>query len=970
MVNFATSPWRSWSSSAEHQGTQASRLQVETPLNLQADACLIFYRLCYSVAMKRRGFAARILTLRKGAIIVGLAVVGVGFFGLQTSWASDNNNFPELAIAGTWDLGNKTPGDNLFQTYARNGGADGDSNGNFTHVLKNETSSQVRNTLVRAYFTSPPTGPITVDVAQLENACNFTGPANQVISMTIGGAAASKGGSVGPAYAGKAYADTMQVTKQVYQFYKYDGKTNNRTYRGAWDTYLYGQSNPFVETCETSQDVIDVIRLNELNGDRKGNGTPDDNSDDFWEGADTDNDGWGDGTGTIRGTCSEAAGGNDLGQYCIAGSQPDDIRNAVYNNKFEGKFTADPSDDQIKEIVRGKVWAVDVNVNLSGSDHTGTQNQVRFKLSVDGSWRMGFPDFNQVANPAQSFGVTSRAGFNDTTRGIRTMIPFGLPCNNAQPFVERNLAIYDVDKNEFGNTYVSVFARDPDTLQVTRLGVIDSADNAVPGGITTYNDKLEFNSSQMRLQATEFAQNKSIATFKLRMHKGIQYMFVLVNPNQVPGSGGPPRNPMNNLLSLNIPESIYGTVNCNYTLRPSVTPITPTFSYDAAFRVDGAIGVTGDDTEGHSWQLTKLEYGSSDPVRAAQTNGDDPCTFRPSGCQVLDSGSVPNGFAGNFSAAPYNFSQANVPLGTRICFMMSVSKPTLRSLASEWSHSELQCSQAVTTPKVQVHGDDLKVTGLINTSLGRIGNQTYGSWGEYGVLSNGINISMGSGNGLLGGVVSGSNQTDWNRLTFASGPSQFGTYGNFGGVTVPVPLVKRDGESLRPDLATLGSLAGLERKEIYRIPGTLRITGNLDYGSFPQANDIAEIPRIILVADDVIIDPGVTRIDPWIVAIGSGSNPGKISTCSTVNNGWRMDTAGLFGAQSGAGGICTQQLRFNGPVMASKIFLYRTFDDRNGEPAEIFNLRADAYLSALSSDDGTLKPVATTDFVTELPPRF
>ena len=73
------------------------------------------------------------------------------------------------------------------------------------------------------------------------------------------------------------------------------------------------------------------------------------------------------------------------------------------------------------------------------------------------------------------------------------------------------------------------------------------------------------------------------------------------------------------------------------------------------------------------------------------------------------------------------------------------------------------------------------------------------------------------------------------------------------------------------------------------------------------------------------------------------------------------------------GSGCNQQITFNGPVSARSIYLYRTLSagpaDNPATPAEIFNLRASNFLSAFGDPTGG-NPTATTDRITQLPPRF
>jgi len=99
----------------------------------------------------------------------------------------------------------------------------------------------------------------------------------------------------------------------------------------------------------------------------------------------------------------------------------------------------------------------------------------------------------------------------------------------------------------------------------------------------------------------------------------------------------------------------------------------------------------------------------------------------------------------------------------------------------------------------------------------------------------------------------------------------------------------------------------------------------------------------------------VKQIDAWLIA-KSGLN-----TCS--------DVVGNLSST-----LCNNQLTVNGPVMAGQLYLRRTAgsgtgQDHSGDPAEIFNLRPDAYMWASMRATGGGNR-AQTVYTTELPPRL
>lgn len=129
-----------------------------------------------------------------------------------------------------------------------------------------------------------------------------------------------------------------------------------------------------------------------------------------------------------------------------------------------------------------------------------------------------------------------------------------------------------------------------------------------------------------------------------------------------------------------------------------------------------------------------------------------------------------------------------------------------------------------------------------------------------------------------------------------------------------------------------------------------------------SANDdtnynVRSLPQTIIFANNVKVKSDVTRIDAWIIA------KGEVNTCVDYAEGTAGGTGTTSDGVGNAGNTCTQQLVFNGPVVAGSMKLNRTFgaDSQaqmsrglatNGatgystrqSSAEVFNLRADSYL--------------------------
>ena len=136
---------------------------------------------------------------------------------------------------------------------------------------------------------------------------------------------------------------------------------------------------------------------------------------------------------------------------------------------------------------------------------------------------------------------------------------------------------------------------------------------------------------------------------------------------------------------------------------------------------------------------------------------------------------------------------------------------------------------------------------------------------------------------------------------------------------------------------------------------TVTISSDIKY-STGRIYSINDIPQVVIIAKEINILETVGNIDSWLVASG------KINTCSNYG-----DTNSLTINK------CNKQLTINGPVMASKLYLRRTagagLGTATGDPAEVINLRADAYLwsYARAKDNGGS---ARTTYNSEAPTRF
>ena len=253
----------------------------------------------------------------------------------------------------------------------------------------------------------------------------------------------------------------------------------------------------------------------------------------------------------------------------------------------------------------------------------------------------------------------------------------------------------------------------------------------------------------------------------------------------------------------------------------------------------------------------------------------------------------------------------------------------------------------------------------------------YGSWTEY------LNVIGGTVNGLTSGAalaLGSSYQDVYNNspLTIANNTTNLGSSGVQSSTALRTRLdtyLKNQGATDPGD--TIGGSGWIDRTgtSTYHRQGDLNITGNITL-SAGNYDNIYQLPQIVIFVDgNVNISSNVTQIDAWIIASSSST----INTCSDFQVG--VTEADAVGRSSNT---CTNQLVFNGPVMAGRLALNRSFGSdplisyRKGTfgansdrqtPAEVFNYRADAYLWAYAQA-GRYESSYTETYTRELAPRY
>jgi hypothetical protein len=320
-----------------------------------------------------------------------------------------------------------------------------------------------------------------------------------------------------------------------------------------------------------------------------------------------------------------------------------------------------------------------------------------------------------------------------------------------------------------------------------------------------------------------------------------------------------------------------------------------------------------------------------------------------------------------------------------VCYAVSVQNYTDDPTTTKWRHSAPVCIKIGTRPKTQVWGGDLIDSGLVNTSVTNKSikgtTYTFGSWIEYGIFAVKTVTGAASGSAYAGSGLTGASNCNESNLSFANSTA-FGSclsstaIGNYTN-SPSIPNVSASFPSAGAPVFSGGNLTA-QASGVYTGSGTININGgNIAAGKWfvlnaPGAtvnisgnityfngtmNNVSDIPQVIIIAGNINIAGSVTQVDSWLIASSS------LNTCSDVAVGATLDSK-----------TCNRALVVNGPVMAGQLYLRRTAGsgtsaDHSGDPAEIFNLRPDAYMWASVRAVGVGNRIQTV-YTTELPPRL
>lgn len=630
----------------------------------------------------------------------------------------------------------------------------------------------------------------------------------------------------------------------------------------------------------------------------------------------------------------------------------------VVNGNYSAKYASDANIDVggFSWHAATGTWRTVVSFRLvnGGNNWPSSyyQNRIAFRLDVASGYLVG----NATGGASGWFNIIAadpRAGLPS----INYSVQFATPCT-IEANTYNTISLFDIDSGQADNEFrwISVWVTD-----ITTGGVVPLNPSGGTGQNQAYNLGMTFQPSHKYILHINNVSHINL----------VQYRFPYDNASYVTGCPVTPK----------------------YTLTPSVT-VTPNIAEaGASMSVNPDVANSGPTTSGDvAWELTKfiVPSGTTIPNEAGGTSSDAPCAgyYLVTGvdCSTVSSGTSRFTTSGTVSSgaalSDYAGVVDDVDVGSRICYSLMVNPYTSDSTSTPRRYSRAQCILVSKKPKVQVLGSDLYSTSSIGTSVSAKSGTLYGSWGEYLVSAVGSVSGMASARGYAGGtnqtlfcavsyltLTNGgtggcTNATNKGNYTmsaalpdFSSLFAQTSSRGNNPTINVATDPGGTYAATGTVTLQATGQVPTGRSVVLYAPNADVRITDNILYanGPFSTASDI---PQVVVVANSISIEGDVSRVDAWLVATGAS---GIINTCSDVANATDLTSK-----------VCINQLTVNGPVVAKQLLLRRTAGSgtgaASGEPAEVFNLRPDAYMWLANRQGGV--PKARTVLSTELPPRF
>lgn len=338
-------------------------------------------------------------------------------------------------------------------------------------------------------------------------------------------------------------------------------------------------------------------------------------------------------------------------------------------------------------------------------------------------------------------------------------------------------------------------------------------------------------------------------------------------------------------------------------------------------------------------------------------------------------------------------------------------------------YSDLTCFTVAGFPTFQVRGGSILTNGNAKAKVVTSDGEVFGSWIDYGLITNGEIKELSSGKAFIGreykypnnhpltianneahtpgsndpkgksGInpnatkdhllaIYGSNahitpltstmidiSNSINYTTFTS--NQFTTTSTNPNSKYRYTKINNTSDAIITQTSQLNS--GITH--VIYATGNIIIGSNLTYTNASDLSQITDIPQYIIISEkSIYIDKDVSEIHAWLIAND------EINTC-TGYTGWQNPTGtdNVLHKQDGGGGggynsttynkdVCNKALAVYGPIFANNIWLERTSISGATGVSETVNLTAENYYWALAKAKESNK--ISTAYTRSLAPRY
>ncbi|MBQ8992376.1 hypothetical protein IJ090_03025 [Candidatus Saccharibacteria bacterium] len=327
----------------------------------------------------------------------------------------------------------------------------------------------------------------------------------------------------------------------------------------------------------------------------------------------------------------------------------------------------------------------------------------------------------------------------------------------------------------------------------------------------------------------------------------------------------------------------------------------------------------------------------------------------------LGTAAVSSGFS---KTKTVSITVPDVKAGYKFCVAAGINFSDSGAVSANqyrWHISGASCATIAKKPNFQVWNGGMyapegvvtsttnKTANAGNGSVGETSGRLFGSWAEYYVVADSKVAGFASGAGIgygvnmntVGAGASNNNYCQSARLTIGNFQCLTdGSAGEYGGQNIATSdyidelktkyRVGAEGVEYYEGDISLSKISGVSGTRVIRSGGTVYIGGDIcvfgdptdtgctDSGSAENYlglgadlnktyNSAIDVPQVLIMAKNIVIDPNVTQIDAWLIT----EDGGTISTCGAS-------------ATVGTSAECWKTLKVNGPVYTSKLNLTRT----------------------------------------------